>query len=48
MLFGTAMKEDVVELREKFYQLTSLASAQNKLITLNSKTLRNLNSKSET
>ncbi len=35
MLFETAMGEDIVELREKFNQLTSFASAQNKLIHLN-------------
>ncbi len=33
MLFGTAMNEDVVKLREKLNQLTSFASAQNKQFT---------------
>ncbi len=30
-LYGTAVNEDVVELREKFNRLTSFASARNKL-----------------
>ncbi len=40
MLFVTAMSENVVELREKFNQLISFASAQNKLIHLNSQNRR--------
>ncbi len=35
-LFGTAMDEDVVELRQKFNSLIAYASAQSKVITLNS------------
>ncbi len=42
MLFGTAMNEYVVELREKSNQLTSFASAQNKLIHLNSQNIKKL------
>ncbi len=36
MLFGTAMDEDVVELRQKFNSLIAYASSQSKVITLNS------------
>ncbi len=35
-LFGTAMDEDVIELRQKFYSLIAYASSQSKVITLNS------------
>ncbi len=48
MLFGTAMNEDVMELREKFNHLTSFASAENKLIYLSSETSKDLNGKSKT
>ncbi len=36
MLFGTAMDEDIVELRQKFNSLIAYASSQSKVITLNS------------
>ncbi len=36
MLFGTAMDEDVVELRQKFNSLIAYAPSQSKVITLNS------------
>ncbi len=36
MLFGTAMDEDVVEFRQNFNSLVAYASAQSKVITLNS------------
>ncbi len=35
MLFGTAMDEDVVKLRQKFNSLVAYASAQSKFITIN-------------
>ncbi len=41
MLFGTAMNEDVVELKEQFNPLT-FASAQTKLIHLNSQNIKRL------
>ncbi len=37
MLFGNTMKEDVLNLREKFNHLTSFTSVQSKLIHLNSR-----------
>ncbi len=42
MLFGTVMNEDVKELRDKYNHLVSLASAQNKAITLNSRNIARL------
>ncbi len=42
MLFGNAINEDVVELREIFNQLNSFASARNKLIHLNSQNIKRL------
>ncbi len=37
MLFGTAMNEDVEELRDRYNHLAVLASAHNKAIDFNSK-----------
>ncbi len=37
MFFGTAMNEDVEELRDRYNHLVSLASAHNKAINLNSR-----------
>ncbi len=37
MFFGTAMNEDVEELRDRYNHLVSLASAHNKAIHLNSR-----------
>ncbi len=42
MLFGTAMNEDVEELRDRYNHLVSLASAQNKAIILNSRNIARL------
>ncbi len=42
MLFGTAMNEDVEELRDRYNHLVSLASAQNKTIILNSSNIARL------
>ncbi len=36
MLFGTAMDEDMEDLRERYNQLASLAANQNKAINMNS------------
>ncbi len=45
MLFGTAMNEDVEELRDRYNYLISLASAPNKAITLNSRNIARLEQK---
>ncbi len=42
MLFGTAMNEDVEELRDRYNQLALLASAHNKAIRFNSKHIARL------
>ena len=42
MLFGTAMNEDVEELRERYDQLSSIASLNNKAIELNYKNIARL------
>ena len=43
MLFGTAMNEDVEDLRENYNQLASIASSNNKAIHLNCKQIALLN-----
>ena len=43
MLFGTAMNEDVEDLRENYNQLASIASFNNKAINLNCKKITRLN-----
>ncbi len=42
MFFGTAMNEDVEELRDRYNHLVSLASAHNKAINLNSRNIATL------
>ncbi len=42
MLFGTAMNEDVEELKDRYNHLAVLASAYNKSIDLNSKHIARL------
>ncbi len=42
MLFGTAMNEDVEELRDRYNHLALLASAHNKAIRFNSKHIARL------
>ena len=42
MLFGTAMNEDVEDLRDKFNQLASIAVTNNKAVNLNSRNLAKL------
>ncbi len=42
MIFGTAMNEDVEELRDRYNHLVSLASAHNKAINLNSRNIAKL------
>ena len=42
MLFGTAMNEDVEELRERYNQLMSVANANNKAINLNCRNIARL------
>ena len=43
MLFGTAMNEDVEELKENYNQLAFIASSNNKAINLNYKQIARLN-----
>ena len=43
MLFGTAMNEDVEDLRENYNQLASIASSNNKAINLNCKQIARFN-----
>ena len=42
MLFGTAMNEDVVELRDKYNQLVNVTKANNKAINLNCRNIARL------
>ncbi len=42
MLFGTAMNEDVEQLREQYNQITSVASTNNKAIHLNNRNIARL------
>ena len=43
MLFGTAIDEDVEDLRKKYNELASIASSNNKVIHLNCKQIIRLN-----